>query len=171
MRRLVFEPLGMKMSSYVWQQAFEANFAAPHDAAQKVGAKRKPADAMSAYSLHTTAAEYACFLQVVLTGARLQPRTAALWLTPQVQLDAPHLVWGLGWGLEPDQGTFFQWGDNDQGRHKAFAIGSISKQVAVAVFTNGFHGSSIVPELVEDVLPGHHPCFDWLGYKRHSRLA
>jgi hypothetical protein len=30
---------------------------------------------------------------------------------------------------------------------------------------------SIVPEMVEDILPGHHPCFDWLGYERHARLT
>jgi CubicO group peptidase (beta-lactamase class C family) len=174
MRRLVFEPLGMKTSSYVWQQSFETNHTAPHDAAQTVGPKRKPVDAMAAYSLHTTAADYACFLQAVLAGSHLQPGTAALWLTPQVRLDTaeidPRVAWGLGWGLEPDQGTFFQWGDNDQGRHKAFAIGSMHNQVAIAIFTNGFHGMSIVPDLVEDVLPGHHPCFDWLGYIRHSKV-
>jgi CubicO group peptidase (beta-lactamase class C family) len=185
MHRLVFEPLGMKKSSYVWQQTFEVNYAAPHDAAQKVGTKRKPDDAMAAFSLHTTAADYSYFLQEVLAGTHLQSRTAALWLAPQVALrqrgilalrpDAPEIdtrvSWGLGWGLEPDQGTFFQWGDNDQGRHKTFAIGSVHEQVAVVILTNGSNGMSIVPELVEDVLPGHHPCFDWLGYERHSSLT
>ena len=32
LRRLIFEPLGMHRSSYVWQSAFEANYADPHDA-------------------------------------------------------------------------------------------------------------------------------------------
>lgn len=177
MRRLVFAPLGMKTSSYVWQPAFEANYAAPHDRSQKAGNKRKPDNAMAAFSLHTTAADYSCFLRAVLAGKRLRPGTAAQWLAPQVALQSDDSridaggAWGLGWGLEPEQGTFFQWGDNDQGRHKTFAIGSIREQAAVVIFTNGFNGMSIVPELVEGVLPGHHPCFDWLGYERHSRLA
>jgi hypothetical protein len=185
MHCLVLEPLGMTSSSYLWQPAFEANYGAPHDASQKVGIKRKPEQAMAAYSLHTTAADYACFLRAVLAGTRLRPSTAALWLAPRVALRQPGIValqsddpgidtggaWGLGWGLEPDQGTFFQWGDNDQGRHKTFAIGSVREQAAVVILTNGFNGMSIVPELVEDVLPGRHPCFDWLGYERHSRLA
>ncbi len=182
MRRLVFEPLGMTTSSYVWQPTFEANYAAPHDVSQRAGVKRKPADAMAAYSLHTTAGEYSRFLQAVLTGARLQTHAAKRWLAPQVELkqqgivalraDGPEVdmrvAWGLGWGLEPDQGTFFQWGDNDQGRHKAFAMGSTREQVGVVILTNGFNGMSIVPELVENALPGRHPCFDWLGYERHS---
>ena len=182
--RLVFEPLGMKTSSYVWQPGFEANHAAPHDASQKVGPKRKPEQAMAAYSLHTTAVDYSCFLQAVLSGTGLRSGTSSLWLAPQVplrkgvvalQADAPEidarLAWGLGWGLEPERGTFFQWGDNDQGRHKAFAMGSMHEQVAVVVLTNGFNGMAIAPELVEEVLPGGHSCFDWLGYERLSRPA
>lgn len=178
MCRLVFEPLGMEKSSYVWQPTFEDNYAAPHDASQKVGRKRKPPDAMAAFSLHTTAADYSRFLQAVLTGAYLQPRTALLWMRPQVAVpnrDAPEgdtqVAWGLGWGLEPDRKTFFQWGDNDQGRHKTFAIGSVQEQVAAVILTNGSNGMSIVSDLVQDVLPGHHPCFDWLGYTRHPSLA
>lgn len=181
MRRLVFEPLGMNRSSYVWQPAFEFDYAAPHDISQSVGAKRKPGDAMAAYSLHTTAGDYARFLQAVLAGTHLQARSAARWLAPQIALRRPGIValradgpevdtrvaWGLGWGLEPDHGTFFQWGDNDCGRHKTFAIGSVRDQMAVVILTNGFNGMSIVPELVENILPGHHPCFDWLGYERH----
>jgi CubicO group peptidase (beta-lactamase class C family) len=185
MHRLVFDPLGMKKSSYIWQPTFEVNYAAPHDVAQKAGTKRKPEDAMAAFSLHTTAADYSRFLQATLAGRNLHASTAALWLSPQVALwqrgilaltpDTPEIdtrvAWGLGWGLEPDLGTFFQWGDNDQGRHKTFAIGSVHEQVAVVILTNGFNGMSIVPELVEGVLPGRHPCFDWLGYQRHSSLA
>src|SRR5262245_40554131 len=69
MHRFVFEPLGMEKSSYVWQPTFEGNYAAPHDVSQKVGTKRKQQDAMAAFSLHTTAADYSRFLQAVLTGA------------------------------------------------------------------------------------------------------
>ncbi|MFO1080254.1 MAG: serine hydrolase domain-containing protein [Reyranellaceae bacterium] len=166
-RRGVFEPLGMTASSYLWQPLLESRYAAPHDAEQKVSAKRKPAEAMAAYSLQTTAADYGRFLRAVLSGGGLPPATAAQWLTPHVAVEEDGSVaWGLGWGLEPALGTFFQWGDND--RYKAFAIGSIRARSAVVVLTNGFNGMSIVPALVEDILPGRHPCFDWLGYERHA---
>lgn len=180
MQQLVFGPLGMENSSFVWRPAFEANFAAPHDASLQVGIKRKPQHARAAFSLHTTAVDYAHFLQAVLAGTRLRSSAAALWLAPQIDLRRRGILalrpdtidvdtgvaWGLGWGLEPGQDVFFQWGDSDHGRYKSFAIGSVRAQVAVVILTNGSRGMSIVPELVEHILPGPHPCFGWLGYER-----
>jgi hypothetical protein len=56
-------------------------------------------------------------------------------------------------------------------RRLLFAIGSVHEQAAVVILTNGFNGMSIVPDLVARILPGHHPCFDWLGYQRHSSIV
>jgi CubicO group peptidase (beta-lactamase class C family) len=178
LRRLVFEPLGMHRSSYVWQSAFDANYADPHDASVAPGTKNKPDAENAAASLQTTADDYARFLQAVLSGARLKSGTAQLWLEPQVHLrrrcvhwfrpdlqeDDTQVAWGLGWGLEPESGTFFQWGDNDRGRFKAFAMGSKQQRCAVVVFTNGFHGMAIMPDLIGDSLSGPHPAFAWLSY-------
>lgn len=180
MGRLVFQPLGMNRSSYIWQPAFEANHAAPHDGTRQPGPKRKPHEAMAAFSLHTTAIDYARFLRAVLDRQNLQPETASLWLMPHMSVRRRGILalrpegadedtgvsWGLGWGLEPAQGIFFQWGDSNEGRHKTFAMGSISEQKAMVILTNGSLGMAIVPELVEGLFPGNHPCFEWLGYER-----
>jgi hypothetical protein len=56
------------------------------------------------------------------------------------------IAWGLGWGLETKSGTFFQWGDYDHGKFKAFAMGSMQQRRASVVLTNGFHGMAIMPE-------------------------
>jgi CubicO group peptidase (beta-lactamase class C family) len=183
LRRLVFEPLKMHQSSFVWQSAFTANYADPHDAALIPDRKTKPTTANTAASLQTTARDYAHFLQAVLSGARLKPETARLWLGPQVTLrriciqcldaDMPQsdtqIAWGLGWGLEPQSETFFQWGDNDRGRFKAFAMGSVQSGTAIVIFTNGFNGMSIMPELVGRTLAGAHPAFHWLNYPRFRK--
>jgi CubicO group peptidase (beta-lactamase class C family) len=183
LRRLVFEPLEMRRSSFVWQSAFDANYADPHDARLVLDLKRKPATANAAASLQTTAGDYARFLLAVLSGTRLTLETARLWLAPQVTLrrrcvqcldaDLPEsdtqVAWGLGWGLEPQFGTFFHWGDNDRGRFKAFAMGSLQNRSAIVAFSNGFHGMSIMPELVHGLLPGNHPAFDWLNYPRFRK--
>ena len=57
--RLVFDPLDMKRSSYVWRADFEADYAAPHDFQPAPGNKRRPSKAGSAATLQTTAADYA----------------------------------------------------------------------------------------------------------------
>jgi CubicO group peptidase (beta-lactamase class C family) len=176
MTRLVFDPLEMHQSSYVWRADFETDFASPHDAHLSPGNKRRPANPLSAATLHTTATDYARFVEAVLSGARLKPDTAKLWLDPQVRIrqhcfqclsdDRPdadqHVAWGLGWGLEPDGGSFFHWGDN--GGFKAFVVGSLSDRSAVVVFTNGSNGLAIMPDVIHQLMPGDHPAFAWLGY-------
>jgi CubicO group peptidase (beta-lactamase class C family) len=178
MTRLVFDPLEMHQSSYVWRPDFETDYASPHDAHLMPGSKRRPATALAAATLHTTATDYARFIQAVLSGARLKPDTAKLWLDPQVRIrqhcfqclsaDRPdadqHVAWGLGWGLEPDAGSFFHWGDN--GRFKAFVVGSRSDRSAAVVFTNGSNGLAIMPDVINQLMPGDHPAFAWLDYPR-----
>jgi CubicO group peptidase (beta-lactamase class C family) len=182
MARLVFDPLEMRRSSYVWRADFEADYARPHDAKPTPGDKRRPTRPKSAATLHTTAADYARFLQAVLSGARLKPETAKQWLAPQVRLrqhcieclstdgqDADqHVAWGLGWGLEPDAGSFFHWGDN--GQFKAFVAGSLADRSAVVVFTNGYNGMAIMPDVINQLMPGDHPAFIWLNYARNANL-
>jgi CubicO group peptidase (beta-lactamase class C family) len=179
MTRLVFDPLEMRHSSYIWRADFETDHAVPHDAQPAPGKKQRPSKARSASTLHTTPADYARFLQAVLSGARLNSDTAKQWLDPQIKLrqhciqclstDKPdadqHIAWGLGWGLEPDGGSFFHWGDNDQ--FKAFVIGSPKDRSALVVFTNGFNGMAIMPDVVNQLMPGDHPAFVWLDYSRN----
>ncbi len=178
MQRLVFEPLRMRDSGYVWRPSFEENYADPHDAAVSPGTKAKPTTGNTASSLHTTAADYARFAQAVLCGALLKPATACAWLEPQVRIQwhrhqclSPAVsgvdqgvAWGLGWGLETESGAFLHWGDN--GRFKAFIIGSVADRSAAVVLVNGENGMSIMPDLINHLMPGDHPVFKWLDYPR-----
>jgi CubicO group peptidase (beta-lactamase class C family) len=174
--RLVFAPLRMRRSSFVWQARFEADHALPHDEARQPGLKFKPTNGNAAYSLQTTAADYARFLEAVLAGAGLRAATARLWLDPCANVpkdrfqcldpETPELdrrvAWGLGWGLERDAGTFFHWGANAGA--SAFAIGAPGRGTAMVALTNSDNGLAIMPEIVRPIIPGAGPSLAWLGY-------
>lgn len=177
--RLVLQPFEMTRSGYIWDWHFEANRAYPHDAFGRPALGGKPGEGNAAWSLQTTAADYARFLLAVLDGSRLQPETARAWLSPEITIRhsaiqnlaqttegevLTGIAWGLGWGLELADRNFFHWGDN--GAFKAFTIGSVQRRNALICFWNGAGGLAVAPELVAAFMPGDRPSLTWLDYGR-----
>jgi CubicO group peptidase (beta-lactamase class C family) len=174
LRRLVFEPLGMRSSSLVWHDRFAANVATPHDAGQPLD-KHRPLAANASWSLQTTAADYAAFATAVLRAERLSPATWKQWVTPNVMVPLGAIVdldsvakptgrdigWGLGWGVERKAGTLFQWGKVSGVR--AFAMLNPGRQVALVLLTNSNTGLRLMEGLTRDLLPGEHPAVRWLA--------
>ena len=182
--REVLKPLGMTSSSFVWREDYEGTSALPHDEEGEVREKGHPEEALAAATLHTTAGDYARFIAEVLEPTLVAPGTVAAMLTPQIDARKPdeaegesdrpsgakgHVAWGLGWPLEVVDGevaTFWHWGDNETFR--CFVMASPESDDGFVVFTNSFHGLSLAEPLTEEVLPGPHPAFAWMGYRRYD---
>ena len=177
MKKRVFAPLGMTRSSYVWQPAFETDFAWSHDKLGPPEPKQKFTQPNVAYSLQTTADDYARFVRAMLTADGLRPATLDQMLSRQVQLPtrisgsdtlSSTLFWGLGIGLEttPAGDYLWHWGDN--GTFKCFVAANRQRGDGVIYFTNSVNGLSILGEMLRATLGGTHPAVSFLNYKSYK---
>jgi CubicO group peptidase (beta-lactamase class C family) len=182
MQELVFTPLGMASSSYVWRPAFDALTATGHDFAAHPTALWKPDRAVSASSLNTTAYDYALFVAAVLNGAGLKPSTLKEMETPQIAVNpectnctdrtpkelSENIFWGLGWGIQRTgtSDSLWHWGDN--GGFKCFVVANPANSSGMVMFTNSDSGLSIAPDIVRDAIGSEHLAFTWLKYAAYN---
>ena len=185
MTEAVFQPLGMKSSSYLWRADYDERTAIEHDAAGQPGEKYKPKAANAAASLHTTAGDYALFLDAVLSGTGLKRTTLQEMERPQIAVDpectncteqAPKelsktVFWGLGVGIQQTkQGeSLWHWGDN--GRFKCFMVAYPKQKIGVVLFANGENGLAIASEVVREAIGGEQPAFHWIKYDSYDSPA
>jgi len=185
MTEAVFQPLGMKSSSYVWRPDFDARTATGHDASGQPNEKQKPNEANAAASLHTTAGDYALFVEALLNGTGLKETTSREMERPQIAVDpactncteraakelSKSVFWGLGIGIqETRQGeSLWHWGDN--GSFKCYVLAFPKQKIGAAMFMNGANGLSIASEVVSIAIGGEQPALHWLKYDRYDSPA
>jgi CubicO group peptidase (beta-lactamase class C family) len=119
----------------------------------------------SAASLLTTVTDYATFLMHVVSpqGAtfEIKKTTHAEMMKPRVWINK-ELGWGLGWGVEEENGQkhLWQWGDN--GEWKNFLLVHQESASAVVAFTNGDTGMHICERVVTAAARNDQPAFLWV---------
>jgi len=172
MEERALKPLGMNHSGFIWKAGFDKNIAQPHNESGDVQEKYKPSQANMAYSLHTTANDYAKFVLALMKSSGLKKATVDQMLSPQSKLPkrfsgsdtlAPGLFWGLGIGLEQTSTGhyFWHWGDN--GNFKCFVMANQNRKDAVIYFANGANGLDFADVIVAQTVGGRHPAFGFLG--------
>lgn len=179
MTERVFKPLQMTRSSYVWNPAFNDNFAFPHSREGKSEPHDKSNQANTAYSLQTTADDYAKFLMAILTATGLKSSTVDQMVSSQGRLPnqfsnatntlSPSLSWGLGFGVEhtSESDYFWHWGDNDT--YKCYVVGSRQHQDAVVYFTNSFNGLGLLGEITRQFMGFDTATVKFLGYEPYKK--
>jgi CubicO group peptidase (beta-lactamase class C family) len=178
--KYVFLPFGMRRTSYLWQPAFETDYAVGHLINEDTIPKNKRTKANAAGSMETTIADYTRFIAGVSRGEGLSIGAAREMLSPQISilslrqfpsLDTAsstdnqqiNLSYGLGWGLfaSPFGKIFFKEGHDDGWGHYAMCLAD--KKEAVVLMTNSSNGESIFKELLEK-LTGITIPWEWEGY-------
>ncbi len=176
MTQAVFTPLGMTSSGYVWRPDFDALTATGHDSDGKPTELWKPAEALAASTLNTTAKDYALFVEAVLNGKGLKPATLREMETPEIALDpecricikhepkqlSKNLFWGLGWGIERKDGTDVLWHWGDNGSFKGFVMADPKTKSGVVMFANSENGLEVAKPLVDEVMGRGSLAFEWL---------
>ncbi len=101
----LISPLGLKNTRYVWDEALMVKASCGHDHNGKVKLNRKYYDsANAAFSLYTSAEDYARFLVELLGSDRsaahsLSKQMLTRMLSPISHREEQDADWGLGWGL------------------------------------------------------------------------
>ena len=184
-QEMVFEPLGMEHTSYIWQKRFEENYAVPHDKYErpKMSNRRRKADA--AGSMQTTAGDYARFLLGILNAKGKRKRSMNAMLNPQIAITSENmfgpgawedtdannqikLSWGLGWGRfnTKDGRAFFHTG-HDLGWQN-YTVTYFDKGLGVVLLSNSDNFESVAREIVEKTIGDEYSPFDWLGYPHYD---
>ncbi len=154
MQTQVFGPLGMRRSSYVWQERLAPALVRGTRANGRPWPFRPLTQAVAAATLYTTAADAAR----LLNGLLAEPALWAMIQEGAVPMGSgPGLAWGLGWGLETVDGrtTFWQWGNNPG--YRALAMVQPQTGTGLVLLTNSDHGLALAEPVVKHVLPGSHP--------------
>jgi len=185
MMEAVFTPLGMTSSSYVWRDNYDSLTANGHDADAQPGEKYKPKDSNAASSLHTTARDYAMFLDALLNGKGLKPATLREMEKPQIAVDpactnctdrlpkelSKSVFWGLGIGIQetPQGESLWHWGDN--GAFKCYTVVYPKQRIGVVYFADSENGLSIAGDIVRTAVGGDQPALRWIKYDSYNSPA
>ena len=168
LKTLVFDPLEMTRSSFVWESRFADDVAVGQGPFGEARSRTRPATARAPSSLQTTAADYARFLRAVVDTAGLRPETWHLMVTPAIDV-APGVSWGLGWAIEKDSTDYriAHHGDNSNSAFTAFTLIDVPRQCGFVYFTNSTNGLSIARQFA-DLLPGTHNALALLNYPAYN---
>jgi CubicO group peptidase (beta-lactamase class C family) len=176
----IFRRYGMGRTSYLWQPAFESNYAVGHTGDGDTIPKNRRTKTNAAGSMETTIADYTRFVAAVMQGAGVSARAKQEMLKPQIRIFTKHqfpslntdttdanralqLSYGLGWGVFSSSAgkVFFKEGHDDGWQH--YSICFPDKGVAFVFMSNNDNAEHIYKELTER-LAGVEIPWEWEGY-------
>ena len=146
---IIFQPLGMRDTRFIWNAADEGRFAYPFDAELKQLEVVRNAMPNAADLLKTTMPDYCKFITWVLNGAGLSKELFREMASRQVTRKADSYM-GLGWVVYDPVGReeyALSHGGHDPGVHTLAVVLPKSNR-ALVIFTNYDNGIPIYPDLL-----------------------
>lgn len=177
----VFQPFDMSMTSFVWQDRFDTNFAVGHYKKKKTVTKVKRDQEYAAGSMETTPEDYTKFIQAMLKREGLTKNIFEQMISPQIEIVSTQqfgknrwkktdankdiaLSYGLGWGLykTPHGKVVFKEGHSKGWEH--YVALYPDNDLGIIIMTNSSNGESIFKELVEIAMGDRWLPWYWEGY-------
>ena len=158
---LVFKPLSMTESSYIWRAEYENVISSSYGANKnKFKVKREARIGYAAWSLYTTLEDYSKFVTYILRSSTETGSVVSELLVPHVDV-AKGVKWGMGWGIqntEPNS-SFWHWGSMAGFRH--YVVGYPEEKIAVIVMANSQKSFKMVDRVMVESIGGSYPSYDW----------
>ncbi len=181
-REIVFDPLQMHMTSYVWQDRFEGKYCLGHTIAQKTIPKDTEDEAGAAGSMETTPVDYSKFLEHILALASQNSPITELLFSPNIEIASKKqfgpqsletttknekigLNYGMAWGLltkTPHGKAVFKEGHGEGFQH--YSILFPEQGIGVLLMSNSDNAESIFKELLEITIGDIYTPWEWENY-------
>ena len=162
----VFKPFEMNMTSFLWQEDFDTNYAVGHYKKRKSLKRRKRKEQYAAGSMDTTPEDYAKFIQAMLAKKGLSNTMFDEFFRPQIRIESKQqfgknrfiktienndieLSYALGFGTykTPFGKAIFKEGHIQGWEH--YTIFYPSHNLGIVIMSNSSNGESIFKELLE----------------------
>jgi CubicO group peptidase (beta-lactamase class C family) len=154
-KKLVFKPLKMKDTRFVWDRGLdETKFAKWHNNTYQLYPTEKNNEANAADNLLTTVEDYSKFMVYILNGAGLSKKLQTEIIKNQVEINN-YKHFGLGWWIDNNinsNGDFAMvHGGDDIGVHTIVFMIPKTKQ-GLLIFTNSDNGTGAYQEVLLNYL-------------------
>lgn len=157
----IFNPLGMNSSSFVLRKDLADHLAKGQNKNGSLAPRMIRSDrGNAAWSLITTAQDYAKFVAHQLSQMHETASIPAQMLEPQIKI-TKEISWGLGWGLQhtnPNT-SFWHWGSNPG--YRSYVVGYPVEKTAVIVLSNNENLFDIIEPVIENSIGGELPSYHW----------
>lgn len=151
---LIFEPLDMKNTSYVWQKKYAGRTAKWHTKNGETYPLKKQSKAHAADDLLTTLEDYMKFVSCIINGGGLSKELYLEMIKNQVRIKDSQ-YFGLGWWIDEninaDNDFAILHGGDDIGVHTIVFILPKTKQ-GLVIFTNSDTGTEAYPQILINYL-------------------